>query len=162
MAGLDDIFVVVVGRHLVARGGSQILEHLLAFEYLAGGERTEPVEVDDALLSAAWALVAFWPFADVAVETYGGEVAAGVQIHRVAIGDEVGEGQVAGIGVIHQFAEAHRECAYLCGHEDIGAAGSLHAALQCAVVHGAHLVGVVAEVGGRAGVVEREHTSDEQ
>ena len=64
--------------------------------------------------------------------------------------------------MIHQFAEAHGERAYLGGHQDIGSAGCLGSALEYAVMHGAHLVGMVGEVGGRTGVIERELPADEQ
>ena len=160
--GLDHILVIVVGRHVVARCLAQALQDLLALQDLAHGERAEPVEVDYALAAVLRPHVALGPFSDVAVQAHGCEVASRHQIHDVAVGNEVGKGQRARVGVIHQLAEAHREGAYVCRHEEVGAAGCLRAALHGAIVHGPHLVGVVTEVGCRARVVEREHAADEQ
>ncbi len=47
------------------------------------------------------------PFLDVAVQTYGGDVSARDEEHLVAICNEVGERQVAGVRVMHQLAEAY-------------------------------------------------------
>ena len=64
--------------------------------------------------------------------------------------------------MIHQLAEQDAERADVGRQQQIGAAGGLAAALEGAVVHGAHLVGMVAEVGGRSRIIEREHGTDEQ
>ena len=50
----------------------------------------------------------------------------------------------------------------MCRHQYLGTAGSLGSARQGAVVHGSHLIGMVGEVGGRASVVERELSANEQ
>ena len=36
---LDDVLVIVIGAHLVATGGAQVLQNLLASQHLADGER---------------------------------------------------------------------------------------------------------------------------
>ena len=64
--------------------------------------------------------------------------------------------------MVHQLAEAHREGTDVGRHQHIGTTGRLRSALQKTVVDGAHLVGVVGEVGGRPGIVERELATDEQ
>ena len=111
---------------------------------------------------SAISLVALGPLADVAVESHGGKIAARFQIHRVAVGDEIGERQVAGIGMVHEFAKEHAERSDVGRQQQVGAAGCLATAFERTIVHRPHLVGVVAEIGGRTGVVEREHGADEQ
>ena len=64
--------------------------------------------------------------------------------------------------MVGNLAHAHRERSYLCRHENVCATGRFRAALQAAVVHRSHLIGVVGEVCGRAGIVERVHSADEQ
>ena len=160
--GLDDILVVVIGAHIVTACGTQVLQNLFPSQHLADGERAEPVEVDHAAVLATIALVAFGPLADVTVQTHGGEVASRFEVHRVAIGDEVGERQVTRIGVIHQLAEQHTERTNVGGQQQIGTARGFATALQGTLVHGTHLVGMVAEVGRRSRIVEREHCTDEQ
>ena len=64
--------------------------------------------------------------------------------------------------MVHQLTHTHREGTYLGRHQHIRAAGGLGTALQRSVVDGAHLVGMIGEVGGRAGIIERELSADEQ
>src|SRR5574344_1166533 len=64
--------------------------------------------------------------------------------------------------MIHQFTEEHRECTDVGRHEQIGTACGLRAALEDAVVHRPHLIGMVAEICGAACIIEREHSTDEQ
>ena len=101
--------MIIVSAHLVARSLAQSFENLLAAQHLADGEGTEPVEVDTTLALAPTTLVTVWPLANVAIESHGGKIASRHNIHGVAIGNQVGEGQVARVGVVHQFAEQHRE-----------------------------------------------------
>ena len=154
--------MIVVGRHVFARGIAQVFEDFLALQNLANGEGGQPVEVDNALLTALRTGVALGPLADVAVETHRGDVAAGHEIHRVALGDKVGEGQLACVGVVHQLAEADAERAYCRRQQQVGTAGRLGAALQHTPVHGTHLVSMIGEVGGRTCIVEAELRADEQ
>ena len=151
----------VVGRHLVARCLAQPLQYPFSLHDFTDGERREPVEVDNAALRLCRPHVALRPLAYVAIESHGGNVSPRRKIHDVTIGDEVRERQAARVGVIHEFAETHRECSDVCRHQHISATGRLGTPLQCAIVHGAHLIGMVGEVGGRTGVVERELATDE-
>ncbi len=64
--------------------------------------------------------------------------------------------------MVHQLAEAHAELTYLGGHQDVGSRGCLHTALEGAIVHGSHLVGMVGEIGVGTGIVERELAANEQ
>ena len=160
--GIDDILVEVIGRHVVARSlakGFQDLDALHDFTY---GEGAEPVEVDNRLARLLGTLVTLRPFLDVTVETNGSDVASWHQVAVVAVSHQVGERQVARIGMVHQLAEANREGADSGRHQDIGTRGGLCAALQRTVVQGAHLVGVVREVGVGTRIIERELTADEQ
>ena len=125
-------------------------------------ERREPVEVDDGILAAVVTLVALRPFADVAIEADCRQVASRHEIHVVAVRDEIREGKLARVGVMHKLAEADAEGADAGRHQDVAAAGCLRAALQHAPVHRTHLVGMVREIRARACVVEREHAADEQ
>lgn len=160
--GIDDILVIVVRGDVVAGGLAEVFQDAFATQNLSHGEGREPIEVDDALMAFGRSAVALRPFANVAVETHGRDVAAWRERHLVAIGDEVGEGQRLGVGMVHQFAEADRERSDRGRHEQVGAAGCLGASLEHAPVHGPHLVGMVGEVGGRSRVVEREHRSNQQ
>ena len=113
-------------------------------------------------MGSGHAHITFRPLSDVAIQTHSGDVAAGRKIHRVAIGNEIGKGEVARVGVIHQLAEAHRERSDVSRHENIGAAGCFRAAFECAIMHRPHLVGVITEIGGTPRVIERELSADEQ
>ena len=62
----------------------------------------------------------------------------------------------------HHLTHNHTEIAYMCRHEDIRSAGRLASSLQHAPMHRSHLIGVVAEVGGRSGVVKAEHAAYKQ
>ena len=64
--------------------------------------------------------------------------------------------------MVHQFAKADREGTNGSRHEHVGTTGRLGTTLQCPIVQGTHLVGMVGEIGVRAGIVERELSSDEQ
>ena len=161
-AGVDDVLVVVVRRDVVAACLSQILKYLLSPENLADGERRQPVEVDDALLRLLRAHIPLRPLPYVTVKTDGGDVPARHEEHLVGLGDEVGEGQRGGVGMVHQLAEAHGERTDGRRHEQVTAACRLRAALQYAPVHRPHLVSVVGEIGPRSCIVEREHTADKQ
>ena len=145
--GWDDVFVVEILRNVVARHLAQVLQYLLALQDFAYGERREPIEVDDALAVFLCTEVALRPFLDVAVQAHGGDVSARDEEHLVAIGNEIGERQVAGVGVVHQLAEAYGERTQGGWHQQVGTAGCLRTALQDAPVHRTHLVGVVGEVG---------------
>ena len=64
--------------------------------------------------------------------------------------------------MVHELAHADREGSNGSRHEQVGSAGRLRSSLQNSPVHRSHLVGVVGEVGCRAGIVEREHSANEQ
>ena len=59
-----------------------------------------------------------------------------------------------------QLTHHHGKVSYACRPDDVGARGSLAAASQYAVVHGAQFIGMIALVGARPRVHEREHTAD--
>ena len=145
--GIDNVFVEIIGRDIVAAGLTEILENLAPLEDFTHCERRKPVEVDDGLLRLLAALVALGPFLDIAVETHGSDVSAGNQIAVVAVCHQIRERQVAGVGMVHQFAEAYREGTDGGGHQHIGTAGGFSAALKCSVVERSHLVGMVREIG---------------
>ena len=47
-------------------------------------------------------------------------------------------------------------------HQQVSTARCFGATFKESVVHGAHLVGMIAEVSGRTRIIEREHAADEQ
>ena len=160
--GVDDVFVVVIRRHVVAASLAQRLQDLLTLNNLSNGKRRQPVEVDDALTARRGTLVALLPLLDVTVQTYCGDITSRDDIHRLAICQQVGKGQAAHVGMVHQLAETDAEGTDLGRHQDVGSRGGLRTALQCTVVQGSHFVGVVREVGVRTGIVERELTANQQ
>ena len=152
----------VVGGNVVSTGLTEILENFAAFQDFAYGERGEPVEVDDGLLRLLTAFVALGPFLDVAVQSHGCDVASWYQVAVVAVCHQIGERQVAGVGMVHQLAEADGEGTDGGRHQHIGTAGRLRAALKRSVMERAHLIGMIGEVGVGACVVERELSADKQ
>ena len=160
--GIDHVFVEVIGRHVVARGIAQGLQHLDAFHDLTHGEGREPVEVDDTLLRQLRTLVTLRPLLDVAIETHSGNVTSRHQRHRLTIVDEIGERQVTGVGMVHQLAETDAERADGGRHQDIATRSRLRSTLEGSPVQRAHLIGMVREIRVRAGIIERELTTDEQ
>ena len=64
--------------------------------------------------------------------------------------------------MIGNLAHAHGEGSYVCRPKDVCATGGFCSMLHDAVVYRSHLVGMVAEVGVGACVIEGVHTSDEQ
>ena len=60
------------------------------------------------------------------------------------------------------LADAHRESSYGGRQQQVCTAGCLASPFQCAVVHRTYLIGMIAEVGGRACIVEREGDTYEQ
>ena len=150
---LDDIIVEVVSLH-IAGNLAKSLERAFCNHDSANRERRKPVEVHDGILASVVPLVAFRPLADVAIKPDGSEVAARHEVHIVAVSNEVGEGQFACVGMVHELSEADTEGANLCRHQDVTSAGSLRAPFQHAPMHRAHLVGVVREVSSRARIIE--------
>ena len=154
--------MIVVSGDVIARSRAQALKDFLAPQNLTYGVRRQPVEVDDAFASIVRAAIALRPLSDVAVESYGREVTSRREVHRVAIGNEIREREVARVGMIHQLAETDRESSYGGRHQQISTRCRLRATLQRAIVHGSHLVGMVREIGGRTGIIEREHAANQQ
>ena len=105
--GRDDVLVIEILRYVVARYLAETLQNLLALQNFAHGERREPVEVHDALAVFKSTEISLRPLLDVAVQAHGGDVSAWDEEHLVAIGNEIGEWQVAGVRVVHQLAEAY-------------------------------------------------------
>ena len=60
----------------------------------------------------------------------------------------------------HGLAKTYGVSTDVGRQEKVGAAGCLGASLQDAPVDGTHLVGMVAEVGGRTGIIELNLASD--
>ena len=160
--GVDDVLLEVIRRDVLATGFLQLLQNLLTLLNLADSERRQPVEVNDGLAAGGGTLVALRPLLDVTIQADGRDITTRYDVHRLAIRQQIGEGQTAHVGMVHQLAETHREGAYLGRHQHVGTAGGLRAALQRSVVQGTHLVSVVREVGVRTGIVERELAADEQ
>ena len=161
---LDEAVAVVVDRLVFTLFGLQPSEQLQSPGHFGSYHRVEPVEVDDApecplkraqrITVVLRAFVALGPFAHVAVGAHGEQVASGHDIGGVALADEIGEGQQPGVGVLLNLADANRETTHVGGQEQMSSAGRLAAAFHHPVVYGAKFVGMVAEVGGRPGVVE--------
>ena len=64
--------------------------------------------------------------------------------------------------MVHQLTKADAESTNLSWHQHVGTRSRLRTTLQDTIVHGAHLIGMVREVGIRAGIIERELTTNEQ
>ena len=64
--------------------------------------------------------------------------------------------------MVHKFAEADAEGTNSGRHQDVTTTGSLRASFKHTPMHRPHLVGMIREVCARAGIVEREHATDEE
>ena len=105
--GWYDVLMIEVLRNIIARYLAQIFEDFLAFENFSHREWGKPVEIDDTL-AVFWSTeISLWPFLDVSIQTYGCDVSAWYEEHLVAIGYQIGEWQIAGVGMVHQFAETY-------------------------------------------------------
>ena len=132
----------------------QFFERMFSTYHSLYGIGTEPVEVDNGGAVCPRPHVASGPFLRVAVCSHGYKVASRNDERGVSGGYYVGERQVARVGMILHLAHKHGECPYMCRHEQMCSACRLCPSLQCTVVYGAELVGMVAVVGARTGVVE--------
>lgn len=126
------------------------------------GVGAQQVVVDLVEWPGIGAPVAPGPFLGVADGSYAFQVDAGHDPGGVVLFDQVGEGQVGGIGVVDVPPHDEREGSYAGGPEDVGVGGGFGSAFEHALVDGAEFVEVVALVGARPGVHEGEHAGDEQ
>ena len=108
------------------------------------------------------ASVTLRPLADVAQCTHSPQGDAGDDVICPLPFHDVGEWQHAAVGIRVAMSHDQGECSNAHRPRDVAARACLAAPFQYPVVAGAELVGVVALVGGRPGVHEREHAADEQ
>ena len=160
IAYLGAVERVDVGQ--LAAGVAQVEQCLTSLEHLLHGIRTEQVVVDKVQLVGVLASVAFGPLLCVAYSSHTAQVDARHQIGRVVLLYQVREWQVRRVGMVDVTPHDEREGSHTCRPKNVGIGCSLSTALQCTLMDGTKLIHVVALVGTRTGVHEREHTRNEQ
>ena len=143
---LDLRALVGVGLRSLARDLPQLHQDLTSLHHLLYRVWAEQVIIDLVQFMRIVPPVPFGPFLRVTDRADASQVDAWDEIGGVSLLDQVREGQVARVGMVHVSAHDEREGADTGGPEDVGVGAGLGAPLERALVNRSKFIHVVALV----------------
>ena len=121
----------------------QLFQDLTPLHHLLDRVWAEQVVIDLVQFMRIVPPVSFGPFLRVTNRADASQVDARDEIGGVLFLDQVGEGQVARVGMVHVSAHDEREGADTGGPEDVGVGAGLGAPLERALVNRSKFIHVV-------------------